>query len=67
MRRQQKPIRVFFSELSHRFYATRAWQERTRNGKRYVVVTGEKFDVTNDIADLIATHGISFREKKKSS
>jgi hypothetical protein len=55
---QSKPIRVFFSELSRRFYATRAYKIDERG---FVTVTGEKFDVTNDIAGLIKEHQIEFK------
>ncbi len=58
MRMKLKPIRVFFSGLSGRFYATRAYKIDDRG---LVTVTGEKFDVTNDIASLIAKHGINFK------
>ena len=57
MRKPSKPIRVFFSALSQRFYATRAYREE-ENG--LITVTGEKFDVTNDIAGLIQQHGVTF-------
>jgi hypothetical protein len=53
-----KPIRVFFSTLSRRFYATRAY---TIDKRGLVTVTGETFDVTNDIANLIAEHNVEFR------
>jgi hypothetical protein len=54
-----KPIRVFFSPFSRRFYATRAYRIDERG---LVTVTGEKFDVTNDIAYLIEKHQVEFRE-----
>jgi hypothetical protein len=60
MRKPPKPIRVFFSELSRRFYATRAYKIDERG---FVTVTGEQFDVTNDIASLIAIHGVTFEER----
>jgi hypothetical protein len=61
---RSKPIRVFYSVLSGRFYATRAWREVP--GKPGVItVTGEKFDVTNDIAGLIEQHDITFTRSKK--
>jgi len=56
--RKPKPIRVFYSVLSQRFYATRAYRGDA-NGN--VTVTGEKFDVTNDIAGLIEQHGVTFQ------
>jgi hypothetical protein len=52
-----KPIRVFWSPLSRRFYASRAYKE-IRPG--VVEITGEKFDVTNDIAEQIVNHGLVF-------
>ena len=61
MRKQPKPIRVFYSGLSQRFYATRAYRI---DDKGLVTVTGEKFDVTNDIADVIVRHGLTFTPAK---
>ena len=55
-----KPIRVFYSTLSNRFYATRAYRI---DDKGLAIVTGEKFDVTDDIANLIAEYDIEFRPK----
>lgn len=55
-----KPIRVFFSPLSRRFYASRAYKEEA-NG--LVIVTGEKFDVTNEIAALIEQHDVTFTRR----
>ena len=52
-----KPIRVFWSPLSQRFYATRSYREDPRG---FVTVTGEQFDVTDDIARLILHHEITF-------
>lgn len=57
-----KPIRVFFSTLSRRFYATRSWREVSPG---IVECTGEKFDVTNDIAALFEQHDISFVKLEK--
>jgi len=66
MKNPPKPIRVFFSPLSNRFYATRAWREITAaNGNRLIEVTGDKFDVTNDIAGLIRQHRIKFEEAEE--
>lgn len=55
---RRRPIRVFWSPLSRRFYATRAWRE-VRPG--VVECTGERFDVTNDIAGIIDRERIEFR------
>jgi hypothetical protein len=46
----RKPIRVFYSRLSGRFYATRAYRLLPDG---LVECTGEKFDVTDDIAAFI--------------
>ena len=66
-RRASRPIRVFYSELSCRFYAMRAWREcTTQNGARYIQVTGEQFDVTDDIAGLIKKYDIVFTERAEA-
>lgn len=52
-----KPIRVFYSELGHRLYATRAYRE-IKPG--IFAVTGEKFDVTDDIGEIVVKHNIVF-------
>lgn len=52
-----KPIRVFWSPLSQRFYASRAYKEDPRG---FVTITGEQFDVTDDIANLILKNDITF-------
>lgn len=58
---ERKPIRVFYSTLSQRFYATRAWRV-DRQG--VIEVTGEQFDVTDDIAGIIRHHDIVFTERE---
>lgn len=60
-RRMQKPIRIFYSLLTGSFYATRSYKILTDG---MVLCTGEKFDVTQDIARLIVENGITFTEKK---
>lgn len=57
-----KPIRVFWSPLSRKFYATRAYKEEKPG---LVTVTGEKFDVTQDIASVIVENDITFSEKEE--
>ncbi len=59
-----KPIRIFYSPLSQRFYASKAWRE---SGEGLVTITGEKFDVTNDIAELIERHGVTFAKRGVAS
>jgi hypothetical protein len=58
----KKPIRVFYSELSGRFYATAHYKEHIHPDSKFshVTVTGEKFDVTNDIARAIKHYDIEF-------
>lgn len=55
----KRPIRVFFSSLSRRFYATRSYREIAPG---QIECTGEKFDVTNDIAALIKEYEVTFQE-----
>ena len=55
-----KPIRVFYSTLTRRFYASRQYREEGGG----LVTTGEKFDVTDDIARLVVKYGITFAEQK---
>lgn len=52
-----RPIRVFYSELSGRFYASRHYREDERG---FVVITGKKYDVTNDIGAAVTKHEIEF-------
>lgn len=52
-----KPIRVFWSELSERFYASAHYRDE---GNGVVHITGKKFDVTNDIAQAIMNYEIVF-------
>lgn len=55
--RQSKPIRVFWSPLSKRFYASRAYRMA---GTEVAIITGEKFDVTDDIASAVIENEIVF-------
>lgn len=57
-RRAPKPICVFWSPLSRRFYATRSYRE-VKPG--VVECTGERYDVTNDIAAIIEREQVEFR------
>lgn len=59
---RMRPIRVFYSTLTGRFYATRTWREKTsKKGAPYIEVVGDKFDVTDDIAGAIIKHDIAFK------
>jgi hypothetical protein len=60
-RRTSKPIRVFWSPLSRRLYATRVYRE-VKPG--VMACTGERFDVTNDIAAIMEQERIEFRRSE---
>lgn len=53
-----KPIRVFYSTLSRRFYASAHW--RVEGGRGVVVITGKKYDVTDDIASMVLKYDLEF-------
>ena len=53
----KKPIRIFFSELSRRFYASQSYREDARG---IITITGKKYDVTDEIAGLIEQHDATF-------
>jgi hypothetical protein len=57
------PIRIFYSEFSQRFYASRAYKQ-IKPG--IVEITGQKFDVTDDIARLVLKHDIEFTKVEKT-
>ena len=57
----KKPIRIFYSELGGKFYASQHYKEE---GKA-VVITGQKHDVTQDIARAINHYGITFTPVKE--
>lgn len=63
MTRAKKPIRIFWSTLSNRFYASRQYREDKRHPGN-VVIAGDKYDVTNEIAYAIEKYGIVFRKVK---
>lgn len=52
-----KPIKVFYSKLTGRFYATRSYREIEPG---MVQITGQKWDVTNDIGAAVVEHGVTF-------
>ncbi|MCK5612067.1 hypothetical protein KAR91_59905 [Candidatus Pacearchaeota archaeon] len=58
--KKQKPIRVFYSPLSGRFYATQHWKEKDG----YIEITGKKYDVTNDIGAAVEQHNVTFSREK---
>jgi hypothetical protein len=53
-----KPIRIFYSELSERFYASRHY---TIKGN-VAVLNGQKDDVTDQIGALIDKYDIEFKK-----
>ena len=57
---ERKPIRVFYSPLSKRFYASQAYRQK---GKIFEI-TGKAYDVTDDIASSMDTYGLSFSQEK---
>jgi hypothetical protein len=54
----KKPIIVVYSELGGRFYAT----DRYKQEGNHLVITGEKFDVTNQIGEAITKYDIEFKK-----
>ena len=62
-----KPIRVFYSELDGQFYASAQYRTRVSpdGTSELVTITGQKFNVTQDIARLVVEHQIEFTPTKK--
>jgi hypothetical protein len=56
--RPGKTIRIFWSEMTNRFYAARNYRIDKAGT---VTIMGAKFDVTDDIAHLILEYGITFK------
>ena len=64
--RKTKPIRVFWSIMGQCFYASRNYRVEGSDTKyERIVITGEKFDVTDDIARAILQHDIVFTKRKE--
>ena len=59
----KKPIRVFYSRLSGRFYASQHYKQLAGED---VEITGEKFDVTNDIGAAVERYGLTFTMRRPS-
>lgn len=57
----KKPIKVFYSELSGRFYASQYYK---RESESTVIITGEKFDVTDDIGAAVKKYNLEFTVRK---
>lgn len=60
----KKPIRVFYSELSGRFYASQYYKQTTPT---MVTITGEKFDVTDDIGAAVKRYDLEFTVRKETT
>lgn len=58
----RKPIRVFYSELSGRFYASANYKTKESDDGTFehVTITGQKFDVIDDIARAIKQYDLEF-------
>lgn len=65
MARTDKPIRVFYGQLTGTFYATQHYTETIENGVRHFRCTGKKYDVTQDIANIIVHEEIEFVPEKE--
>lgn len=57
-----KPIRVFYNDLFDEFWATQHWKETfSPDGKTpIIVITGKKYNVTQDIARAMIRYEIEF-------
>ena len=50
-----KPMRIFRSPITGRYYATRSYRVRyVADGQEFVEITGTKYDVTDDIETIVA-------------
>ncbi|MGI8403940.1 MAG: hypothetical protein ACR2OE_04095 [Thermomicrobiales bacterium] len=60
-----KPIRVFYNALFGTFWATQHYREEvSEDGKRVTtIITGTKYDVTQDIARAVVEEDIVFSRK----
>lgn len=58
-----KPIKVFYSELSKRFYASQHYKQKGD----HVVITGRKYDVTQDIAQAVVHYDLEFTPIEEKS
>jgi len=59
----KKPIRVFWSPLTERFYASNQYRD---NKDGTVTITGEKSDVTQDIARIIVKEEVTFTPRMEA-
>ncbi len=59
---RRKPIKIFYSEMTGRLYASTQYRER-KNDEGITIgfeVTGDKTDVTNDIGQIVNKYGLIF-------
>ena len=62
MKLKKIPIKIFYSQLSGRFYASSSYKT---NQDGTISITGEKQDVTDDIAELIIKNHVEFKLKEE--
>ncbi len=60
----KRPIRVFYSEISGRFYASQHYRQTSPTD---VTITGVKYDVTNDIGAAVTKYGLEFTKRKRKT
>lgn len=61
-----KPIRIFYSELSRCFYASKHYKIKNVGNKEIITITGKKYDVTNDIGRAIVENEIVFHARQEA-
>lgn len=63
----EKPIRVFYNDISGTFWATQHYKETIdkEKGTYHVRITGKKYDVTQDIASAVMLNDLEFEVVQK--
>ena len=56
----KKPIKVFYSVLTGRFFASQHYKPYASG----IVITGAKYDVTDDIGAAVTRHSVTFKKIK---
>ncbi|HEX5426519.1 MAG TPA: hypothetical protein VFW94_23430 [Candidatus Acidoferrales bacterium] len=65
---QAKRIRIFWSPLGQRFYASNRYKIlKQKDGKEIVHITGQKFDVTDEIASAVIANQIQFTRSRQAA
>ena len=49
----EKPMKLFYSPISGRVYASKEYKIIKMGEKTYYKITGEKYDVTRDFMELL--------------